>query len=161
MRAAAEEHTRQVVGKKVDHRAILRLHRLWPQAHVEVQHNRPLAGGPVDELYTGKQIINAKVKAKREGRKVHPGTHGGKTIVWIFETRPGKGAMRFDISRVEGTSLCVGSDPFDPQRGIELAFRRAMKELAACLNQDAEEVRPGVEDGADAEVEDLPAEAPQ
>jgi hypothetical protein len=36
--AAAEKHSRKVLGKAVHERAIQRLHELWPEAKVEVKH---------------------------------------------------------------------------------------------------------------------------
>lgn len=109
----AETRTQNVVGKAVHPGAVRRLHELFPEATVTVEHvvyRVPLApdapvrmGGPRD-------------------REQHA------TRVWIDlegDWQPNCGRPRPSHS-IFADATCHPDDRFDRRKGIEIAFRRAL-----------------------------------
>jgi len=102
----ARERNARVLGKAVHPAALARLHELYPNARVSVEHEAT----PV-ELPHGTQ----KMSRRFYQRPSH------ETRVFIDldgDGRPG--------APIFGTATCHHEDNFDRRKGIELAFRRAL-----------------------------------
>lgn len=103
---AAQERNARVLGKAVHPAALARLHELFPDARVAVEHEAT----PV-ELPHGTQKMSRRVYQRP--------SHETRVFIDLDgDRRPG--------GTIFGTATCHHEDNFDRRKGIELAFRRAL-----------------------------------
>lgn len=106
LQTPAEARNSRVLGKAVHPAALRRLHELFPDARVRVQHESHLR-----ELPAGSQ---------RMSRRCYPNPER-ETYVYIDvdgEQRPG--------GTLFALATCHPEDNFNRRKGIEIAFRRAL-----------------------------------
>lgn len=102
-----KERNARILGKAVHPDALARLHELYPNARVRVQHESHLR-----ELPTGSQRMDRRCYSNPER----------ETYVYIDldgEDRPGE--------TIFGMASCHPADNFDRRKGIKLAFGRALE----------------------------------
>lgn len=101
----------KVLGKAPHPRAINRMVQIWPKAYVNVEH----------------------------GTTRHDGTDYRYTRVFIYEFDPKTDDDATPTPRlIQGLARCHPSDQFCRRKGIELAFRRALRNLSAVWGSEAE-----------------------
>lgn len=103
MSEQARERNARVLGKAVHPDALARLHELFPEAHVSVQHESYVRELPHGEM--------------RMGRRCYPNPERETHV--LIELGDG-------YPPIMGTAFCHPLDNFDRRKGIQLAFRRAL-----------------------------------
>lgn len=102
----ARIRNRAVLGRAVHAGALNRLHELFPNARVNVEHEAT----PVELPYGTQRISRRFYRRPSHATRVFIDLDGDK--------RPG--------GTIFGLATCHHEDNFDKRKGIELAFRRAL-----------------------------------